>query len=78
MWPRLVVILAPCRDDHPGLGERREPVLVEALVAEFAVKRLDIGILRRLARLNQFQGDAVGVGPLVERAAREFRPLVRA
>ena len=41
----------------------REPVLVQAFVTELAVERLDVGILRRLAGLNQFHrpiGPALG------------------
>ena len=53
-----------------------EPVLVQALVAELAVEALDVGVLRRLAGLDQAQLDAALVGPLVERPARELRPLV--
>lgn len=37
------------------MRETCEPVLIEAFIAELAVERLDIRILRRLARLNQFQ-----------------------
>ena len=35
------------------MGQTREPVLVETLVAEPAVERFDIGVLMRLARLDQ-------------------------
>ena len=34
-------------------AQTREPVLVETLVAEPAVERFDIGVLIRLARLDQ-------------------------
>jgi Transposase DDE domain group 1 len=33
VWPHVVVVLAPGLDDVPCLGERAEPVLIEALVA---------------------------------------------
>lgn len=58
------------------MRERREPVLIEAFVAELAVERFDVRILRWLARLNQLQCDAVRIRPLVKRAARKFGALV--
>ena len=51
-------------------------MLVKASVAELAVERFDVRILRWLARLNQLQGDAVSIRPLAERPARELGPLV--
>lgn len=76
MRPLLVVVLTPYRDDSPSAGEHREPVLVKAFVAELAVERFDVRILRRLASLNQFQGDAVCRRPLFKREARKFGSLV--
>src|SRR5690606_20552325 len=48
------------------------------LVAKLAVEAFDKRILRWLAWLNQFQLHAVLISPLVERFARELRPLIRA
>lgn len=59
------------------MRETCEPVLIEAFIAELAVERLDIRVLRRLARLTQFQHHAIGVGPLVESSTRKLRSLVR-
>ena len=44
---------SPGLDEDLGMGQTREPVLVETLVAEPAVERFDIGVLIRLARLDQ-------------------------
>jgi hypothetical protein len=76
VWPHLVVITAPCRNDGFGMIERREPLLVEALVAELAVEAFDVRVLRRLARLGKREGDAVRVRPLVERPPGELGTLV--
>lgn len=46
--------------------QRDEPVFVEVLVAGLSVEAFDVSILRRLARLDQQQLDAVGLCPLVE------------
>ena len=53
-------------------------MLVQAFVAELAVERFDVAVLRGLAGLNEFQRDAVSVGPLIERLGGELRSLVRA
>lgn len=76
MRPFLVVVLTQRRYERPSMRETCEPVLVEAFIPELTVERLDICVLRRLALPNQFQRHAIGVGPLVERAARKFRFLV--
>ena len=78
MRSHFVVIAAPGRDDRLGVLERREPVFVEAFVAELAVEALDVGVLGRLAGLDQQQLYAVGLRPLVQRSAGELRPLVGA
>ena len=46
------------------MRQAREPVLVQALVAEPAIERFDVGVLRRLARLDQTQRDSARVRPL--------------
>ena len=49
----LVVVATPLGDDVAGLSQRREPVLVEALVAELAVEALDVAVLHRATGLDQ-------------------------
>lgn len=58
------------------LGQRSEPVLVLALVAELAIEALRVRVLRRLADLDQAQIDVPLVGPLIEGSARELPTLV--
>ena len=53
-------------------------MLVEAFVAEPAVERFDVGVLGRLARLDQPQGHAAGEGLGQHRAAAELRAVVGA
>ena len=50
---RMVVVLSPRGSAAPGIGERLEPVQVEALVAEAAVEALGKRVLRRLARFDE-------------------------
>jgi hypothetical protein len=33
--------------------QRQEPLFVRALISEFAVEALDVGVLHRLARLDE-------------------------
>jgi chromate transporter len=49
----VVVLTTPGINDDLGVREAREPVLVQALVAEAAIERFDVRVLRRLARLDQ-------------------------
>lgn len=56
--PHVVVVAPPACGLVAGLLQALEPVLVETLVAETAVEALDVGVLRRLARLVQDVVDA--------------------
>ena len=76
MGPHLVVIAPPIGNDFPSLVQRLEPVLVQALVAEFPIEALDVAVLHRLARLDQQVTHAVLDGPGNEGSARELRPVV--
>ena len=45
MRSRFVAFVAPCRDERPSLRHAGEPALVQALVAQRAVKALNLGML---------------------------------
>jgi len=47
--PRLVGMPPPCGDHGSCMLEVVEVVIVEALIAKFAVEALDVGVLRRSA-----------------------------
>ena len=51
-------------------------MFVVAFMAQLAVKALNVGVLCRLARLNQQGRDAVFIGPLIESFAGKLRALV--
>jgi len=53
-------------------------VFVQAFVAEPRVERFDIGVLIRLARLDQPQGKSTLVRPCQQRAPAELRAVVGA
>ena len=62
----------------PGLRQRLEPLLIQALVAELAVEALDAGVLRRATRVVEQMAHAAAVCPGHEGAAGELWPLVGA
>ena len=66
----LVVVPSPVSQDLPSLAETGEPVVVQALVAQPPVEALDVGVLGRLARIDQQVPYAVPGHPAQEGAAR--------
>ena len=60
------------------MSKRREVVIVQALVTEFAVEALDVGVLCPLAGGNGLQIHALAIGPAIECTARELRALIGA
>jgi hypothetical protein len=76
--PDCIVVYAPALDDLARVRQAEEPVFVQALVAEAAVEALDVGILVRLARVNEVQSDALRVRPGIEGSPDELRPIVPA
>ena len=71
-----IVLLAVVSEHRPDLGDGGEVILVQALVAQFAVEALDEAVLDRVSRPAAIGPDASGVGPLVEREAHEFGAVV--
>ena len=76
MGPDLVVVATPGLHGRSGVVEVDEPVQVEARVPELAVEALHVGVLRRLARVDEAQPDAIGPRPAVHGLRRELRPVV--
>jgi hypothetical protein len=52
MWPPFVVIATPGGDDPSGVEQVLEPTDAKALLALLAVETLQVGVVRRLARLD--------------------------
>lgn len=76
MRPRLVVIFTPLLDLHIRVRQAREPVLIQALGSQLAVKALDERIVRWLSGPAEVQRHLVQVRPLAQRLARELRTIV--
>ena len=71
-----VVALPPARDVKLGVTQREELVLIQTFVAQPTIETLDVTILRRLARLDEQQGDATIGRPRIERTTPEFAAIV--
>ena len=66
----MVVFVAPVVDEETCFGERAEPVLVEAVIAEGAVEGFDEGVLHGFAWLDVVKGDTGGLRPEMQGACR--------
>jgi len=60
-----------------GVGQAREPMLVETFIAKAAVERFDIGVLIRLTGFDQPQRHSTFVHPCQHGAAAKFQRVVR-
>ena len=58
------------------MAQIEEPMFVQAFVAEAAVERLDVGVLIRLAWLDQPQLHVVAVRPFQHRTPGELLPVI--
>lgn len=74
----LVEVAPPIGDDLASLDQRREPVFIEAFIAELAVEALDVAVLHGFAGFDQDVFDAMLLCPSDEGAAGELRAVVRA
>jgi hypothetical protein len=71
-----VVVLLPCLDDRSRVRETAKPVEIQTLIAELAVKALDMGILCRFAWLDKVEGHAMEVGPSIQHLPSELGSVV--
>lgn len=74
--PILIVKSEPNLHLFSRIRKCQDPVRVQALSANASVERVDESIVRRLARPQEGQGDALGVRPQVELATDELGPLI--
>ena len=72
----MVVFHSPPLDLFLCVRQRREPVVIQALITESPVEALDMAVLHRFARLNVQQRDLPFLAPNDKVSAREFRPVI--
>ena len=70
---RVVVVVAPEREFAPSGIDAVQHVLVQHLIAQAAVERLDEGVLLRLARIDVVPFGIAVVRPFQDSAAGELR-----
>jgi hypothetical protein len=72
----LVILPPPPFDLGLCIGQRQEPVCIEALVTQSTVEGFDKGIVGRFARPGEVQRYAIGVGPAIERLRDKLGSIV--
>jgi hypothetical protein len=72
----LIVFLPPCFDQPLRLGQRPEPVSIQALGSEGSVERFHEGIVGRLAWAGEVDLHTVLVGPQVHGLTGELAAVV--
>ena len=72
----LIVVSPPGLNLLPGIIQRQEPVDVQTLVPEAAIKRLDEGIVHRLARTAEVQRYLVLICPLIHLLRNKLRTVI--
>ena len=72
-----VVFPSPVLNDDPGLGQRQEPLLAQALVAEAVVETFHMADLPRAPWFDIEGFDVVFLQVITGRRGDELRPVVR-
>ena len=76
MRPLGIVVLPPCLHDPTRIAESQEPVLVQAFVTQPTVEALTVGVLDRVAGVDEVQGDGMLVRPFLQRPTDQLRAVV--
>ena len=76
MRPALILVPSPDLDLGAGIGQRQEPVGVQALVAQATIERFHERIVRWLAGLAEVERDAILLSPAIKRLRDKLRPIV--
>jgi len=72
----LVVMPSPRPDLGLRVGQRQEPMCVEALIPQTLAERLDEGVVGRLAGSRQVERDPALIGPAVECFRDKLGPII--
>lgn len=73
----LLVILPLSFDLSPCVAQAREPIRVQAFNTQSAVEAFCIGVLRRLARLDELKPYPAFFAPRRQRSPAELRPIIQ-
>ena len=75
MWPLVVVIAPPSFDLAARVGQRDEPVGVQAFFTQAPIKAFDETVLHRFSRVDEMQPHAPLFVPTRQRPTRNSGPL---
>ena len=78
MRTALVIVPSPRVDLAPGVGQRQEPMGVQAFIAEPAIERFHKSIVRWLAWPREVERHAILIGPTIQDLRDELRAIVHA
>ena len=76
--PLLIVFDAPLFEDHPRFEQAAKQLTVQALVPQFVVEALNVGVLPRAARRDVDRPHLLRPQPVPDRIRDELRPVVAA
>lgn len=74
--PTLIVVGSPCLDSLLGFGQGFKPIYVQVFVAERAIERFNMAIIRRCTWPTEVDIGLVVVSPQVEQQPRDFAVIV--
>ena len=77
MWPGLIIIISPSFKAVPGVSQGQKNILIQALVAHFAVEAFDMSVVHRFAGADKIQPYMVRMRPGIQLFAGKFRPIVQ-
>jgi hypothetical protein len=75
--PLGIGVVPPVLHDPARAAETQEPVLVAAFVARPAVEALAVGVLDRLAGIDEGKGDGMLARPFLQRPTDELWTVVQ-
>ncbi len=76
MWPELIIVSTPILHLCPRVVKAHEPVSVQALGAELAIKTLDVAVVGRFAWPREVKHDTFVIGPEVKVSGDEFAAII--
>ena len=78
VWPELVIVSTPILHLCPRDVKGHEPVSVQALGAELAIKTLDVAVVSRLAWPGEVEHDTLVIGPKIKVSRDELAAVIDA
>lgn len=78
VWPELIIVSTPILHLCPRVVRGYEPVSVQELGAELAIKTLDVAVVGRLAWPGEVEHDTLAIGPKIRVSGDELAAVLDA